>query len=167
MDLQFQQLLARLIRTQRTAALGTLYDGAPLVSMVLYAPTADFSAFYLHISRLAQHTQAILRDPQVGLLIAEPDTGAQDPQTLARVSLQGSTSEVLRSDPDYEAIRAFYLQRFPTATMTLSLGDFAFFRIVPSRGRFVAGFGQIFNLTAATLQAAALAHPATSPIEAQ
>lgn len=141
MNLRSQQSLTYLIRTQRTAALGTLHDGAPLVSMVLYAPTADFSAFYLHISRLAQHTQAILRDPQVGLLIAEPDTGAQDPQTLARVSLQGPASEVLRTDADYEAIRALYLQRFPTAAMTLSLGDFAFFRVIPSRGRFVAGFG--------------------------
>lgn len=165
MDAQSQKLLVTLIRTQRTAALGTLHDGAPLVSMVLYAPTADCSAFYLHISRLAQHTQAILRDSQVGLLIAEPDTGAQDPQTLARVSLQGTASEVLRTDADDEAIRALYLQRFPTATMTLSLGDFAFFRVIPRRGRFVAGFGQIFNLTGATLQAAALAHPSTQPIE--
>lgn len=167
MESQFQQLLARLIRTQRTAALGTLHEGAPLVSMVLYVPTADFSAFYIHISRLAQHTQAILRDPQVGLLIAEPDTGGQDPQTSARVSLQGTATEVLRPDADYEAIRTRYLQRFPTATMTLSLGDFAFFRIVPSRGRFVAGFGQIFNVTGATLQAAALAYPSTQPIEGQ
>lgn len=165
MDLQYQQLLARLIRTQRTAALGTLHEGAPLVSMVLYVPTADFSAFYIHISRLAQHTQAILRDPQVGLLIAEPDTGSQDPQTLARVSLQGTATEVLRTDAEDEAIRALYLQRFPTATMTLSLGDFAFFRIVPSRGRFVAGFGQIFNVTGTTLQAAALAYPPIQPIE--
>lgn len=159
MDDHFQKLLVNLIRTQRTAALGTLQDGAPLVSLVLYAPTADCSAFYMHISRLAQHTQAILRDPQVGLLIAEADTGTQDPQTLARVSLQGTASEVLRTDADYEAIRALYLRRFPTAAMTLNLGDFAFFRVQPSRGRFVAGFGQIFNLTGATLQAAALAQP--------
>lgn len=159
MNSELYQSIVHLIHTQRTAALGTLHDGAPLVSLVLYAPTVDCSAFYMHISRLAQHTQAILRDPQVGLLIAEPDTGTQDPQTLARVSLQGTASEVLRTDADYEAIRALYLQRFPTAAMTLSLGDFAFFRVIPSRGRFVAGFGQIFNLTGATLQVAALAHP--------
>lgn len=159
MDSQFQQALAHLIRTHRTTALGTLHDGAPLVSLVLYAPNADFSAFYLHISRLAQHTQAILHDPQIGLLIAEPDTGRQDPQTLARVSLQGTASEVLRTDADYDAIRAAYLQRFPNAAMTLSLSDFAFFRMQPNRGRFVAGFGQIFNLTVVTLQAAALTQP--------
>lgn len=157
MDLQSQQSLAHLIRTQRTAALGTLYEVAPLVSLVLYLPNADFSAFYLHLSRLAQHTQAILREPQVSLMLAEPDTGTQDPQTLARVSLQGTATELLRTDADYEAIRAAYLQRFPTAAVTVNLGDFSFFRMQPSRGRFVAGFGQIFNLTSATLQSAALA----------
>ncbi|MCE7980755.1 MAG: pyridoxamine 5'-phosphate oxidase [Caldilinea sp. CFX5] len=149
-----QQSLAQLIRTKHTAALGTLYEGAPLVSLVLYLPNADFTAFYLHLSWLAQHTQAILGEPQVSLMIAEPDTGQQDPQTLARVSLQGVASIILPTDAEYEAVRAAYLQRFPTAAMTVSLGDFAFYRVTPSRGRFVAGFGQIFNLTKESLQAA-------------
>lgn len=53
------------------------------------------------------------------------------------------------------------IQRIPTsideitAAMTLSLGDFAFYRVTPSRGRFVAGFGQIENLPKESLQAAA------------
>lgn len=165
MELRSQQSLAHLIRTQRTAALGTLSEGAPLVSLVLYLPNADFSAFYLHLSRLAQHTQAILREPQVSLMIAEPDTGTQDPQTLARVSLQGVAGEVLRTDAEYNAIRSAYLQRFPTAAMTVNLGDFSFFRVQPNRGRFVAGFGQIFNLTSATLQAAALTELTTGQSE--
>lgn len=157
MNAESQQLLTRLLRHQRTAALGTLYEGAPLVSLVLYLPNVDFSAFYLHLSRLAQHTQAILRDPQVSLMIAEPDTGQQDPQTLARVSLQGVASILSPTDVEHEIVRAAYVQHFPTAAMTVSLGDFAFYQVEPQRGRFVAGFGQIFNLTGATLQAAALA----------
>ena len=36
MDAQARQSLARLIRTQRIAALGTTSDTAPLVTMVLY-----------------------------------------------------------------------------------------------------------------------------------
>lgn len=155
MNPESQHLLAQLIRTKQTAALGTLYEGAPLVSLVLYLASADFSAFYLHLSRLAQHTQAILREPQVSLMIAEPDTGHQDPQTLARVSLQGVASLLPPTDGEYEAVRATYVQRFPTAAMTVTLGDFAFYRVEPQRGRFVAGFGQIFNLTKESLQAAA------------
>lgn len=61
----------------------------------------------------------------MSLMNAEADTGAQDPQTLDRVSLQGTANEVLRIDVGYDAIRAAYLQCFPAATLTMSLGDFA------------------------------------------
>lgn len=68
MDAQARQSLARLLRTQRIAALGTISDTAPLVSMVLYVADADFSAFYIHVSQLAQHTQALRQDRRVSLL---------------------------------------------------------------------------------------------------
>jgi hypothetical protein len=38
------KVLAGLLRGQRIGALGTLREGAPLVSMVLYLPARDFSA---------------------------------------------------------------------------------------------------------------------------
>ena len=75
MDAQARQSPARPLRTQRIAALGTISDTAPLVSMVLYVATADFSAFYIHVSQLAQHTQALRQDRRVSLMIVEPDPG--------------------------------------------------------------------------------------------
>lgn len=156
MDEASQQLLAHLIRTQRVAALGTLREGAPFVSLVALAATADFSAFYLHISRLAVHTRDILQDPHVSLLLAEPDTdGARDPQTLARLSIQGMAEEVGPDAPDYVEARALYLARFPDAGQNFRLADFALFRIRPNRARYVAGFGKIFNLQPHHFRAAA------------
>lgn len=149
MDSQSQQTLARLIRTQRVAALGTLRDGGPLVSMILYAVSPDFSAFYIHASRLAQHTQDILQDARVSLMIAEMDTGVPDPQTLARVSIRGEAVEVPSTDADYAEARSLYLTKFPQAAFNFGLGDFALYCIQPRRARYVAGFGQIFNLTLA------------------
>lgn len=70
MDANSEQILIRLLREQRVAALGTLRDGDPLVSQVLFATAQDFSIFIMHISRLAQHTQDILNDPRVSLMIA-------------------------------------------------------------------------------------------------
>lgn len=149
MDNQSQQTLARLIRAQRVAALGTLRDGGPLVSMILYAAAPDFSAYYIHASRLAQHTQDILQDARVSLMIAETDTGVPDPQTLARVSIRGEAVEVPPTIADYAEARLLYLTKFPQAFPNFGLGDFALYRIQPRRARFVAGFGQIFNLTLA------------------
>jgi putative heme iron utilization protein len=75
MDAQIQQVLVRLIRDQRTAALGTVRNGAPEVSMVLFAASQDCPAFYLHISKLAHHTQNILHDARVSLMFGLGDFG--------------------------------------------------------------------------------------------
>jgi putative heme iron utilization protein len=148
MDAQTRQALARLIRTQRIAALGTMSDTAPLVSMVLYAAAADLSAFYIHVSQLAQHTQAIRQDRRVSLMIVEPDSGETDPQMLARVSIRGEATETPPTAGDYEAVKAAYLAKFPRAAVNFGLGDFMLYRIEPRNARYVGGFGQIFDLAA-------------------
>src|SRR5262249_40435804 len=60
MDVHSHQQLVALIRERGIAALGTLHDGGPLVSLVLYASVPDLSALYVHVSHLAQHTRDLL-----------------------------------------------------------------------------------------------------------
>lgn len=146
MDQQSEQTLARLIRSTRIAALGTLQDGKPNLAMVAYAFADDFSAFYIHVSRLGKHTADMENDPRVSLLIAETDDRRADPQTLARVSLQGVAEILPRNARDYVQVKKIYLERFPEAEQLFSLGDFNLWKITPRSGRFVAGFGRAFNL---------------------
>lgn len=147
MDKESQSKLVRMIRTQRVAALGTLRDGGPLVSMILYVVSPNFENFYIHASRLAQHTQDFLSDPRVSLMINEPDCEVFDPQLLARVSIGGTVEEVSKAAQEYEMVKSLYLKRFPKAVTMFQLGDFALYRIQPKKARFVAGFGKAFNLT--------------------
>ena len=78
MDDADRQLLISLVRERSLAALGTILDGGPLVSMVLYASEPDLSCLYIHVSRLAQHTRGLLAQPRVGLLISEPDRASRN-----------------------------------------------------------------------------------------
>lgn len=151
MDADSQTLLAGLVRGQRVAALGTLRQGAPLVSMVLYAAAADFSAFHVHVSRLAWHTQDMLADPRVSLSIAATDDGTRNPQVLERVSVRGEALPLANGTSEAGLLRAQWLARFPDSAINFELADFQFFRIVPRDARFVAGFGRIHNLSAAAL----------------
>lgn len=146
MEITAEQTLARLIRGTRIAALGTLHEGEPNLAMVAYAYAKDFSAFYIHVSRLGKHTRDMETDPRVSLLITETDDRRADPQTLARVSLQGTAEVLLRDALDYALIKDLYLRRFPEAEQMFSLGDFNIWKITPKSGRFVAGFAQAFNL---------------------
>jgi heme oxygenase (biliverdin-IX-beta and delta-forming) len=146
MDQESEQTLARLIRSTRVAALGTLHDGEPNLAMVAYAFAEDFSTFYIHVSKLGKHTADMENDPHVSLLIAETDDGRPDPQTLARVSIRGIAEILPQTDPGYAQVKKIYLEHFPEAEQLFSLGDFNIWKITPKGGRFVAGFGRAFNL---------------------
>ena len=146
MDEQSEQTLARLIRETRVAALGTLHEGEPNLAMVAYSFADDFSAFYIHVSRLGKHTTDMENDPRVSLLIIETDDRRPDPQTLARVSIRGMAEILPRTNPGYAQVKQSYLAHFPEAEQLFSLGDFNLWKITPKGGRFVAGFGRAFNL---------------------
>jgi putative heme iron utilization protein len=153
MDAESRDALVKLIREQRIAALGTLREGFPEVSMVPVAVEPDGSAFYFHASALAHHTQNILREPRVSLMLSEPDDWGRDPQTLARIAVRGEARALPREGTAYERVRAMYLERFPESAAHFALGDFALYRIEPVAARYVAGFGRIFNLSAADIMA--------------
>jgi putative heme iron utilization protein len=151
MDAETSGLLARLLREARIAHLGTLRQGAPLVSMTLYLAAPDFGAFHLHVSRLAWHTQDMLQDARVALSVAQTDDGRADPFTLARVVIRGEAARV----EDGGELKSRWLSRFPAQAVNFELADFSFWRIAPRDARFVAGFGRIHNLSAAELAQAA------------
>ena len=144
--------LAALLRGQRVAHLATLRQDAPMASMTLYLPGADFKAFYVHVSRLAWHTQDMAVDPRVALSIAEADDGRDDPFTLQRVSIRGSAENLAGEQPE---LQRQWLTCFPEQAVNFELADFSFWRIAPTDARFVAGFGRIHNLSAEELKRAA------------
>jgi putative heme iron utilization protein len=157
MDEADLRALAQLIGSQRAAALGTLHQGGPYVSLVLYAAGAGLTEYYLHLSRLAIHTRNLQADRRAALMIAQPEAGHVDPQTLMRLSLQGAAEPLPRQAADYAAARARYLARFPQAAPIFDLADFDLYRLTPAEGRFIAAFGKILNITAEHLrQASAL-----------
>ncbi|OGA11098.1 MAG: hypothetical protein A3D95_13590 [Betaproteobacteria bacterium RIFCSPHIGHO2_12_FULL_69_13] len=152
MDADTGAMLARLIRKERIAHLGTLRGGSPLVSMTLYLPEADFSAFHVHVSRLAWHTQDMIARAQVALSIAGSDDGRADPFTLARVTIRGEAAQLPGQGAEFDRLKRAWLARFPEQAINFELADFSFWRIAPRDARFVAGFGRIHNLSADELK---------------
>jgi putative heme iron utilization protein len=144
--------LARLLRAERTAHLGTLRGGAPMVSMTLFLAADDFSAFHVHVSRLAWHTQDMLHDPRVALSVSETDDRRPDPFTLGRVTIRGEATQIQNQGTNFEELKKAWLARFPKQAINFELADFSFWRIAPRDARFVAGFGRIYNLSAAELR---------------
>src|ERR1700730_12837646 len=89
----------------------------------------------------------MLGDPNVALMIMEPETDTKPPHTLARVSMQGRAEPISQDDPRFRAARAAYSARFPDMVGLFELGDFTLFAIAPAVARVIAGFAQAASIT--------------------
>jgi putative heme iron utilization protein len=141
-DFNASSLARSLLRRSRQGALATLMAGSgdPYCSLVNVASHADASPILL-ISRLALHTQNILADNRVSLMLDERAAG--DPLEGARIMLAGRAEEAAGT------LRRRYLNAHPSAEAFVEFKDFSFFRVVPSAAHLVAGFGRIIDLTPA------------------
>lgn len=142
-----------LLDSQPVAALGTLHDGAPFVSMVPFALLHDVPGLVIHVSGLAAHTKDMLAEPRVSVMVMAVPSAEVPPQSLARVTLQGEATYIPDDSPNHGAAKQAYLARFPSSEQTFALGDFAMFAIRPATARFVGGFAQAKTIGPETLAA--------------
>lgn len=153
MDASESAALMSLLRTQPVAALATLHKGAPAVSMVPFALLPDGTGFVIHVSQLATHTQDMLKNPAVALLVTAPLGAAESPLALPRASVQGQARPCPPDSPGYGHARQAYLAKLPDAEPLFSFGDFSLFVIEPESLRWVAGFGRAMSVVGDRLQA--------------
>jgi len=137
------RLARSLLRRSRQGALATLMarGGDPYCSLVNVATHADGSPILL-VSRLALHTQNILADARISLMLDERAEG--DPLEGSRIMLAGRAEEA--SGDDVAMLRRRYLNAHPSAEAFVDFKDFSFFRIRPHAAHLVAGFGRIVDL---------------------
>ncbi|MFN8059228.1 MAG: pyridoxamine 5'-phosphate oxidase family protein [Vicinamibacterales bacterium] len=146
MDSGSRDTLRALLMSRSVAALGTLHDGAPWVSMVPFALLPDPGLIVVLVSGLASHTKHMREDGHVSLLVTESEDGGKSAQALSRVTVQGRATEVGDDEALQTGARAAYLAKFPHATVMLDLPDFTFFVIAPTALRLVGGFARAVSL---------------------
>jgi heme iron utilization protein len=132
-----------LLRRSRQGALATLMAGSgdPYCSLVNVASHPDGSPILL-ISRLALHTQNILGDARVSMMLDERAAG--DPLEGSRIMLAGRAEEA--GGDQLAMLRQRYLNAHPSAEVFVNFKDFSFFQIRPTAAHLVAGFGRIVDL---------------------
>ena len=70
----------------------------------------------------------------------------------AHGNARGEAANVANAAPEFAALKAAWLARFPAQAINFELADFSFWRILPRDARFVAGFGRIHNISATELR---------------
>jgi putative heme iron utilization protein len=128
----------------RTGVLLTLREGRPFGSHVPYVFGEHWTRAYIHVSRLALHTEHLLRDSRVGLFVSESDRPGKNPLSLRRMNLQGEAALLNVESPDYAEVKARYLARFPQSAMMFGFVDFALWELRLQDAHLVLGFGQAY-----------------------
>jgi putative heme iron utilization protein len=113
--------------------------GFPFGSVVPYCLDEQGRPLML-ISRIAQHTHNLQRDPKCSLLVGE--RGAEDVQAVGRVTVMAEAQKVT-DEVAVEAAAQRYYRYFPESQSYHSAHDFDFWVLAPVRYRYIGGFGAI------------------------
>ncbi|OAN17701.1 heme utilization protein HutZ [Photobacterium jeanii] len=121
-------------------------DGKPNVSYAPFALLDD--GYYVLISQIARHARNLLENPQVSLMMIEDEGTAKTLYARKRLTFEADVSVVERETERWAEAVAGLKTRFGEIIDGLSgLEDFKMFRLAPTQGLFVKGFGQAFQVS--------------------
>ncbi|MBX2886715.1 MAG: pyridoxamine 5'-phosphate oxidase family protein [Granulosicoccus sp.] len=149
-----ERVCSALIQQMRSLHLATISeDGKPHSS---YAPYIHESVntFYIYVSQLAAHTRHLSRHSNASIMIVADEQDTTQIFARPRVYYECDVFPLVAEEqPDeYERLLDTYQQRHGKMVGLLrQLPDFRLFRLVPTQGQFVMGFGQAYKLSGADL----------------
>jgi hypothetical protein len=146
-------LLRRLVTESRILTLAVQPAGEVVLGVLPFVAEADLQSLLVHASRLAKHSRGLVAGAPFSAAIHEPDHTDADPLALPRLLVNGAVEAV--GENEQRRLESLWVERFPSAVMTLSLGDFAFHRLRLVSGRLIAGFAQAYSVGPRQLELAA------------
>jgi len=155
MNTEFSEAQAEmeaLLEAQRSAVLATVDSrGRPLSS---YAPVwvdAD-RRFHVYISSMAKHTAALKRTKAASVMLIEDESSAENLFARKRLVVDCASEGIERGSMDWMAIMGAMEGRLgETMGYLRSLVDFDLFRLTPTEGRLVLGFGNAYRVFGSAL----------------
>ncbi|ROM74740.1 heme iron utilization protein [Pseudomonas brassicacearum] len=121
--------------------------GFPFGSVVPYCLDEQGRPLIL-ISRIAQHTHNLQKDPKCSMLVGE--RGAEDVQAVGRLTYLAEARK-LEDGAAIDAAAERYYRYFPDSQNYHKAHDFDFWVLNPVRHRYIGGFGAIHWIDQITL----------------
>ncbi len=116
---------------------------------VSYSPFAfDKAGYYILVSDLAVHGQNLKLNRHVSIMMVEDESQARSIHARKRLTFDTTAEHINKHSTEGQAGIAALVERFGEMAENLSqLGDFNLYKLTPSNGRYVKGFGQAFNVS--------------------
>ncbi|MBK1877033.1 HugZ family protein [Pelagicoccus mobilis] len=142
-----QDELRKLLDRVRSCMLATVSNtGSPLSS---YAPVwiNEKGEFYVYVSAMAKHYGHLKKSGVASVALIEDETHAEELFARKRVTVNCSAELIERGDEEWALGMAGLEKRHGSIVGYLKdLVDFDLFRLRPSEGRLVLGFGKAYRI---------------------
>ncbi len=158
MEARINHEVLEFLDSRRSLQLATLgEDGAPYAS---YAPfAADGDCLYVILSEIAIHARNLQWHPTASVLVIEDEDSADELFARRRVNYRVQAELLPYGSEAWHKGMAQLVKRHGERPANLGRhADFKMFRLEPTRGRYVKGFGKAFELAGGGLAAGAVDH---------
>lgn len=118
-------------------------NGLPHAS---YAPFAKVgNNYYVFLSKVAKHCGNLTDNPQLSFMLIEDDSEAKMVYARIRLTYDAQAHKVEVNSQEWnEGLNALYERHGPIVKELSTMGDFHLFRLTPTKGTFVRGFGKAY-----------------------
>lgn len=107
----------------------------------------DGKDLIIFISQLAVHTRDLLQNPKLGTMLIDDEQDSNNLFARCRVRYQCEARAIDANEEQYESLLDRYQDRHgKVVTLIRQLPDFILFRLVPTSGVFVIGFGEAYRI---------------------
>lgn len=139
-----QQTVNKLHETVLTLVLSTVNKAGELETS--YSPYIfDGQNYYIFTSGMAPHSQNMITHASISFLIIEDESKTKNIFARTRLSYEAKAQVVSRDSAEFvNNIKKLKERMGKTVDLLTSLNDFNLFKITPSMGRLIIGFGQAY-----------------------
>ena len=113
-----------------------------------YAPYIFYeNYYYIFVSELSTHVKLLLKQKVGTFMIINDETNSQNIWARIRLKFSAKIKVVIRDSEDFSIIcEKIRYKHGKTMNLIKQFSDFHLIKIIPSRGTFISGFGNAFNL---------------------
>lgn len=143
LDLKYKEKLLSILSSTKTLSLATL-NTAREAELSLLPFYYDEQCFWVFVSQLSAHTQHLIDHPNCSVLIYDNEVSPKNSFAVERLTL--NCTAVLVDENKDHVLDLMTEKLGETITLLRQLGDFYLFALHPKGGRFIAGFGQAYDV---------------------
>ena len=113
-----------------------------------YAPYIFYeNYYYIFVSELSTHVKLLLKQKVGTFMIINDETNSQNIWARIRLKFSAKIKVVIRDSEDFSIIcEKIRYKHGKTMNLIKQFSDFHLIKIIPSRGTFISGFGNAYNL---------------------